>query len=657
MTATLTNGDMPLEKQKRAPNGVATSSPTLAARNGKPLSIAPRLAAASSPRLPPRLAKDSRPEALQTPKANARDESVTPAKPFLSSNITPRSGLRKARVDSASSTPNRTPNGTPGNSRPTSIVVPSEKNSDENRGSNGLGLRGVTTESPGAPVSNGKTSAAPYRGHSPQRTMHESPEISPMFFHASDFQKGLPSKITPQRNQLHTKSRSVVSIGGNEDLGTDGSWSYTTSPMEESQPKFFYANGAPETKSNMIQARSTASNRPSPKQTTFSPQSRGSLQRAPSPLKEVEVSDRRTSATSTSRRRISSTSNAVLKPTDGLPVTSPAHPNDISRRSSLRSATVPQVRHAKASSVSSIDSRSNRKSNSAPGVNPVVISSSSASITASPSPLVESLSKPHHPTATMNSIPLSPSIPSQNPQPLPQSPSRAIPADSKLEQLNTLAANARRERKVLDLEISNSSLLVINRTLEREMRKQKSELRRYRRLTSTGRISIAPSNFSISTRFSGLTGTDASSDLDLDLDMDMQDEDLEAFSDGEGSSVSHSPTSPHARSARQRAKDEKRMQLDLSKHQELLLDSQRMNQSLKRCLGWTEDLIKEGERALAYQAMAHDEDIRGRVLTPEEVDGEVERGRGLLSPALDTTEDPWDKLGRVDDTEAVGELD
>lgn len=187
------------------------------------------------------------------------------------------------------------------------------------------------------------------------------------------------------------------------------------------------------------------------------------------------------------------------------------------------------------------------------------------------------------------------------------------------------------------------------------MRKQKSELRRYRRLTTTGRISIAPSNFSASSRFSGIT--DASSDLDLDLDMDKQDEDLEAFSDSDGSSVSHSPTSPQARSGRQRAKDERRMQLDLSKHQELLLHSQRMNQSLKRCLGWTEDLIKEGKRALAYRATVHEDDIRGRVLTPEEVEGEVERGRGLLSPALGTVEDPWEKLGVGIETEAVEELD
>lgn len=652
ITATLANGDMNLEKQKRASNGVTTNSPTLAARTGKPLTIAPRLVAASSPRLSPRVAKDGRPEVLHTPRGIARDESA--AKAFLNSNVTPRSGLRKARVDSASSTPNRTPNGTPSNSRPTSILVPSDKNIDENRGSNGLGFRSIAAENTGAPPANRNSPTAPYGGHSPQRTMHErepeSPEISPMFFHASDVQKGLPSRAVPQRNHLHTKTRSVVSVGGKEDLGTDGSWTCTDSPIEESHPKFFYANGVAETQPSPIHIRSpvasTASNRPSPKQITFSPQSRGPVQRASSPLKDFEVSERKPNASSTSKPRVSLTGNAVPKPAAGHPPTSSASSaasNDIARRSSLRAATVPQVRHTKTSSVSSLDSRSNRKSISTLGGKPIVIPSSPASITASPVTLGPNQIIHHPSTAATSSVPLSPSIPLQTPHALPPSPSRAVPPDSKLEQVNALAANARRERKVLDLEISNSSLLAINRTLEREMRKQTSELRRYRRLTSAGRISLAPSNFSTSSRFSGLTETDASSDLDLEPH--MLDEDLAAFSDDEGSSVSCSPTSALTRSARQRAKDEKRLQLDLSKHQEILLDSQRMNQSLRRCLGWTEDLIKEGKRALAYQAKVDEGDVKGRVLTPDEVDGAMERGRGLLSPALDTVEDPWAKVG------------
>lgn len=482
-----------------------------------------------------------------------------------------------------------------------------------------------------------------------------------MFFHASDVLKDRGSKVFPQLNQVYTKAKSVVSVGGKDELGTDGSWSYTTSPTEESHPKFFYANGVPGTEPNTIPVRPTAvptaSKLHSPKQTTFSPQSGSAVLRAPSPLKEVEVSESKPRTALNSKRQVSSTSNAVLRPTEGHPATSSTTSNDIIRRASLRSATVPQVRHSKASSVSSIDSRSNRKSNSIPGIKPIVVPASSTSASAGLGNLIENQTKHQSPIWTPTGVPSSPSTPSHTPQLFSQSPSRAVPADSKLEQLNILAANARRERKVLDLEISNSSLLAINRTLEREMRKQNSELRRYRRLTSAGCISIAPSNRTTSSRFSGLTDTDFSSDLDFDID--LQAEDLETFSDDEGSSVSHSPSSARVQSARQRAKDERRLQLDLSKHQELLLDSQRMNQSLKRCLGWTEDLIKEGKRALAYQAKVSEEDIRGRVLTLEEVEGEVGRGRGLLSPALDTVEDPCEHLGDGVgvETEALGEVD
>lgn len=89
--------------------------------------------------------------------------------------------------------------------------------------------------------------------------------------------------------------------------------------------------------------------------------------------------------------------------------------------------------------------------------------------------------------------------------------------------MNELAANARRERKVLDLEISNSSLLAINRTLEREMRKQTAELRRFRRLSCSGRLSVAPSR-SASGKMSMLSeATDELDDNLLTSDDELED--------------------------------------------------------------------------------------------------------------------------------------
>jgi hypothetical protein len=85
------------------------------------------------------------------------------------------------------------------------------------------------------------------------------------------------------------------------------------------------------------------------------------------------------------------------------------------------------------------------------------------------------------------------------------------------------------------------------------------------------------------------------------------------------------------RSERRRRRDERRLQLDLSKHQQLLVDSQKMNQSLKRCLGWTEELIKEGRRALAFNVRVSEVEMGGRVLHPmdeDDADGEAESAEG-----------------------------
>jgi hypothetical protein len=192
-------------------------------------------------------------------------------------------------------------------------------------------------------------------------------------------------------------------------------------------------------------------------------------------------------------------------------------------------------------------------------------------------------------------------------------------------------AEARRERKVLDLEISNSSLLAINKSLERELRKQKAELKRFRRLSRAGQFAAAQRRTS-----------DAEEDLStLDEEPDLPDFDDddegarpsspfhsqpdEDSSDEESTNSSAVPLSPGAQAARdaaQRADDESRLRLDLSRHRELLMDTQRMNQSLQRCLYWTEGLIKDGRKALEYQVVSSEVKIGGRILSVDDA-GEV----------------------------------
>lgn len=221
---------------------------------------------------------------------------------------------------------------------------------------------------------------------------------------------------------------------------------------------------------------------------------------------------------------------------------------------------------------------------------------------------------------------------------IPISPSKSCyPPDA----INDLVANARRERKVQDLEITNASLEAINRTLERQLRKQTSELRRYRRLSRSGRLSLplALSRRDVSGGSASQSGaTDMGSILeeeDAEDDDDRLDEDdLEPYDSGDDSSdygstsagsSNLSPTnstSAASRALRIRRRDEKRLQLDLSRHQQLLVDSQKMNQSLKRCIDWTEELIREGRRALAYYVPVSDVQLGGRVLAAPDEDDE-----------------------------------
>ncbi|KAJ5310991.1 hypothetical protein N7476_006851 [Penicillium atrosanguineum] len=213
-------------------------------------------------------------------------------------------------------------------------------------------------------------------------------------------------------------------------------------------------------------------------------------------------------------------------------------------------------------------------------------------------------------------------------------PPMSIPVSPGKSEVGEGALNARTERKILDLEISNSSLLAINRTLEREMRNQKAELRRFRRLSRSGRLSMAPSARS----FSG-TALSTTSEMEgvSELSSIRSQDDMSDYSDEDSIADEGilSPGSLAEHDAKHRAHDEKRFMVDLARHQELLVDSQKMNQSLKRCLGWTEELIKEGQKALEYSVHVQDIELGGRVLSPEEL-GEVgESGRALLSPSTE----------------------
>ncbi|KAF7549953.1 hypothetical protein G7046_g8172 [Stylonectria norvegica] len=220
-----------------------------------------------------------------------------------------------------------------------------------------------------------------------------------------------------------------------------------------------------------------------------------------------------------------------------------------------------------------------------------------------------------------------------------------------LDPISELVTNARRERKVQDLEITNASLEAINRTLERQLRKQNAEIRRYRRLSRAGRLSLASATSSRvpSETLSVAPINLALSDLSEEEDSaESEDEEPDSLDDTDFSGTDSDPTTqPSDKIIVRRKRDERRLQLDLSKHRELLVDSQKINQSLKRCLNWTEVLIKEGQKALEYKVRVSDVDFGGHVLAPPDEDEDDEETSQVGEDTLESydagLEPPWEK--------------
>lgn len=209
---------------------------------------------------------------------------------------------------------------------------------------------------------------------------------------------------------------------------------------------------------------------------------------------------------------------------------------------------------------------------------------------------------------------------------------------------NDLVANARRERKVQDLQITNASLEAINRTLERQLRKQTSELRRFKRLSRSGRLSMIPAEVAEGALAAASKDVDgdgmALSDLSEGEERDRagEAEEDDSLTDTDSAEGALSPSVAAEKEEKHLNRDEKRLQLDLSKHQELLIDSQKINQSIKRCLDWTEELIKEGRKALEYQVRPADVVIPGpRVLNPADEDDDMTQGSIDFEQGLDDT--------------------
>lgn len=622
---------MPIDRTNN--NTSRPLKPTLATTRTAKTPVTPRLApsiasATSTPAVrTPRLAVGT------TPRLNtAPQEDVTPAKGYAHSNVTPRSSSRKVRVgvNSAGSTPSVTPSGTPVHTRPASTVdYPQAGGLGVREAGAGPNKRPRSVAGNNSAISTPRLPLSGIYSHAPDAGATRGASVSPRFFHANDARASEPQ---PQSQPQPPPIKKAVFFHANGDL--DATSRPSSVPSVHAESKFFHANSPPASRdSPSIVSPPSNSLSPEPP-VNFQPSDGPHSLQPPSPTKENIHLSYRKGASQVMRPNLHRGQSA-LSILSGSHV--PDDSNDGSKRHSSPASSTPRYSHAKSASLSSIDSAHSLKkimSQESPHVAPSPLHNEKRVGSHSNSSFSDSVA-----SAPSESIPALSNLPS----PGPLSPNIPAPGQSMLEKMNELAANARRERKVLDLEISNNSLLAINRSLEKEVRKQKAEIRRFRRMSRAGQFSA--NTISHMEGFSAIGASDLGNLTDMSEEEEEEEEEPEPeepepeeLSDSSFDESIMSDSALAERDQAHRLRDEKRLKLDLAKHQELIVDSQKMNQSLARCLGWTEELIKNGRKALAYQVRASDVQLGGRVLISDdqlqdEHDDEHHKdSRGLLSP-------------------------
>ncbi|KAM0441166.1 hypothetical protein ACHAPT_000472 [Fusarium lateritium] len=573
-----------------------------------------------------------------------RDDTASPGL-YLTSSVTPRSGSRAGRAGESN---NSTPNGTPNPDR------------------DGWDPRASLTSSSGRPSLS--------RADSPA-------DPDSKFFRASDAQGTSQPSSRPSTGSHRHSSTFFYANGNNAESKRTMSPPATSpfTPILSSTPeptptKFFYANGAPDLKpgtqnSGPSSASSSASRLQTGRPSTGNSASGHSTHtyalppRPHSPIKIAQPSPSILKNTGTpglnSRTQLPSASH-ITSPTS----LAPAATVNPKRRVSIESAPRKLKGHARAGSVPNFDpSHSLRMPMSPPRLHSEPASPPRSPGSSQPALTMASILQVAEDLADEEEVQ------DDGSQPEVQSPTKST---NSADPVNELVANARRERKVQDLEITNASLEAINRTLERQLRKQTAEIRRYKRLSRSGHLSAVASATSSRVPSEALAEPPISLSLaDLseeDSGPPSEDEEHDSLDDSDLSmtdSVSISdPLDPHdekalEKAAARRRRDERRLQLDLSKHRELLVDSQKINQSIKRCLNWTEILIKEGQKALDYKVRVCDVDFGGHVLPPPNED-DFDEDDDILSQDGDLDQDtedtglepplPWEKSSQDRDS-------
>lgn len=599
--------------------------PSLSAKAMNRVPLTPKVAAKSPPVVTPlgRRRNDNPnnsnlPPNPHTATAGASRDGMTSPAPYLAaSNITPRSGSRQSRVNSANSTPNGTPK--------------TERNGEWDRQPTLLAeppRRQVVTFSPASTVSSRNDAAeskffyaseAKAVQPAPQPKAQPKPQAAPQ--RGSTFMYANGSAIDRSRP-------TSPGVGFTPVLAPSLAPSLSPSiapPPEPQSSKFFYANGAPNLQpgfrpssaASMTGSVTSGSGKLPPARTSIG--SAGGFPLAQRPLSP----------------------NKPAQPPMSVPLMkgNSLPPHAVGRAQMTSPPPLAPLSHKRRTSTDTVSQVASHVGSENPALDAMIMSRFMASQSSTPSEMPSPTMPgffPQQPITIASIIQAAEDLEEEDEEDLDSadeskdledlhSPTKSTHGDP----LNDMVLNARRERKVQDLEITNASLEAINRSLERQLRKQTAELRRYKRLSRSGRLSIpsaAPSQVPTEPTTSGLgiDGLDLSDLSEMEEAEDFGDLDDSMF---ESSELSETDSMPRAdpkeesdRDARRRTRDEKRLRLDLTKHRELLVDSQKINQSIKRCLNWTEELIKEGKKALEYSVRPSEVELPPRVLRPQYLD-------------------------------------
>ncbi|KAK1455747.1 hypothetical protein CMEL01_04507 [Colletotrichum melonis] len=552
----------------------------------------------------------------------ARDDLTSPA-PFLAANnITPRTGSRQSRVSSTNTTPNGTPD--------------PDRNEWDRQPTLEPPRRQVVTFSPPSSVSsrNDANDSKFFYASEAKPSQASQPKAQPL--------KAQPRPLAPQQRNSTFMYANGGAVEKNRPTSPGIGFTPVLAPSlapslspqlapapEPPSSKFFYANGAP----NL--------------QPGFRPSSAASMTGS---VTSASSKLHRTSAGSANgfpmaQRPISP--NKPSQPPTSAPLvkSNSMPPHTVGRAHMTSPPPLAPPPHKRRTSTDTLSQVASQVGSEAPATDAMIMSRFMASQTSTPSelpsPTVPSFFA-QQPITIASIIQAADDLEEEEEEDSADeendledlhSPTKSSHGDP----LNDMVLNARRERKVQDLEITNASLEAINRSLEKQLRKQTAELRRYKRLSRSGRLSVPPSGGSSRMTSAdstpaglGIEGLDLSDLSEEEAEENMDDSMFESSELSETDSMSiSSPKEDPERDLRRRTRDEKRLQLDLSKHRELLVDSQKINVSIKRCLNWTEELIKEGKKALEYNVRPSDVELPPRVLRPAylEENEDAEKGQ------------------------------